>query len=81
MYGAILGDIIGEPYGFGGNPKTKDFPLFRAVPSFTDDMHTVDAGIRQKSSRDCCAVDPASCNVRQRCRVDMLQNSCVFYTM
>ena len=46
MYGAILGDIIGEPYESGGNPKTKDFPLFRAVPSFTDDMHTVDAGIR-----------------------------------
>lgn len=41
MYGAILGDIIGEPYGFGGNPKTKDFPLFRAVPFLTDDMHTV----------------------------------------
>ena len=41
MYGAILGDIIGESYESGGNPKTKDFPLFRAVPSFTDDMHTV----------------------------------------
>lgn len=37
MYGAILEDIIGEPYESGGNPKTKDFPLFRAVPSFTDD--------------------------------------------
>ena len=37
MYGAILGDIIGEPYEAGGNPKTKDFPLFCAEPRFTDD--------------------------------------------
>ena len=37
MYGAILGDIIGEPYEAGGNPKIKDFPLFCAEPRFTDD--------------------------------------------
>lgn len=37
VYGAILGDIIGEPYEAGGNPKTKDFPLFCAEPRFTDD--------------------------------------------
>ena len=29
MYGAILGDIIGQPYEFGpNNIKTKDFSLF-----------------------------------------------------
>ena len=37
MYGAILGDIIGEPYEFDRSPKTKDFPLFRKKPVFTDD--------------------------------------------
>ena len=37
VYGAILGDIIGEPYESGENPKTKDFPLFCAEPEFTDD--------------------------------------------
>ena len=37
VYGAILGDIIGEPYEAGGNPKIKDFPLFCAEPRFTDD--------------------------------------------
>ena len=28
MYGAILGDIIGEPYEFEQGPRSKDFPLF-----------------------------------------------------
>lgn len=37
MYGAILGDIIGEPYEFDRGNKTKDFPLFAEFPSFTDD--------------------------------------------
>lgn len=37
MYGAILGDIIGEPYEFDRSQKTKDFPLFNARPEFTDD--------------------------------------------
>lgn len=37
MYGAILGDIIGQPYEFDRSPKTKDFPLFSRVPHFTDD--------------------------------------------
>lgn len=37
MYGAILGDIIGEPYEFDMGDKTKDFPLFCKNPSFTDD--------------------------------------------
>ncbi|WP_407397192.1 DUF1810 family protein [Treponema sp.] len=37
MYGAILGDIIGEPYEFDGGDKTKDFPLFDDCPMFTDD--------------------------------------------
>ena len=38
MYGAILGDIIGQPYGFGpNNIKTKDFSLFTKKPRFTDD--------------------------------------------
>ncbi len=37
MYGAILGDIIGEPYEFDRSPKTKDFPLFSKKPFFTDD--------------------------------------------
>lgn len=36
MYGAILGDIIGQPYEFH-NIKTKDFPLFSDNPRFTDD--------------------------------------------
>lgn len=37
MYGAILGDIIGEPYEFDRSPKIKQFPLFCKKPSFTDD--------------------------------------------
>lgn len=37
MYGAILGDMIGSPYEFGGNRKTKDFPLFIPGSRFTDD--------------------------------------------
>ena len=38
MYGAILGDIIGQPYEFGpNNIKTKDFSLFTKKPRFTDD--------------------------------------------
>lgn len=37
MYGAILGDIIGQPYEFNRGNKTKDFPLFCKTPRFTDD--------------------------------------------
>ncbi len=37
MYGAILGDIIGEPYEFDRGEKTKNFPLFSKNPQFTDD--------------------------------------------
>ena len=37
MYGAILGDIIGSPYEFDMGNKTKDFPLFSANSTFTDD--------------------------------------------
>ena len=37
MYGAILGDIIGEPYEFDRSPKKKEFPLFSQKPRFTDD--------------------------------------------
>ena len=37
MYGAILGDIIGSPYEFDRGSKTKDFPLFCAQSTFTDD--------------------------------------------
>lgn len=37
MYGAILGDIIGEPYEFDRGKKTKEFPLFSQRPTFTDD--------------------------------------------
>lgn len=37
MYGAILGDIIGEPYEFDRGEKTKSFPLFCKNPCFTDD--------------------------------------------
>lgn len=37
MYGAILGDIIGEPYEFVRGPKCKEFPLFCENPRFTDD--------------------------------------------
>lgn len=38
MYGAILGDIIGQPYEFDArNYKGKDFPLFSTHPRFTDD--------------------------------------------
>ena len=37
MYGAILGDIIGQPYEFDRGNKTKDFPLFCENPRFTDD--------------------------------------------
>lgn len=37
MYGAILGDIIGEPFEFDRGNKTKNFPLFKKHPRFTDD--------------------------------------------
>ncbi len=37
MYGAILGDIIGQPFEFDRGFKTKDFPLFSERPHFTDD--------------------------------------------
>ena len=37
MYGAILGDIIGSPYEFDRGDKTKEFPLFSAASTFTDD--------------------------------------------
>lgn len=37
MYGAILGDIIGQPYEFDRGHKTKEFPLFCRNPHFTDD--------------------------------------------
>ena len=37
MYGAILGDMIGSPYEFGGSMKRKDFPLFVRASRFTDD--------------------------------------------
>lgn len=37
MYGAILGDMIGEPYEFDRGSKTKEFPLFSKGPKFTDD--------------------------------------------
>ena len=38
MIGAILGDIVGEPYEFDRGDKTKDFgPLFHDWSHFTDD--------------------------------------------
>ena len=37
MYGAILGDIIGSPYEFDQGNKTKEFPLFSQLSTFTDD--------------------------------------------
>lgn len=37
MYGAILGDIIGQPYEFSRGYKSKEFPLFSPNPCFTDD--------------------------------------------
>ncbi len=37
MYGAILGDIIGQPYEFDSGNKSKKFPLFCKNPHFTDD--------------------------------------------
>ena len=37
MYGAILGDIIGSPYEFDMDDKTKDFPLFSPQSEYTDD--------------------------------------------
>jgi ADP-ribosylglycohydrolase len=36
MLGAISGDIVGSIYEFD-NLRTKDFPLFTATSSFTDD--------------------------------------------
>ena len=36
MLGAVIGDIIGSVHEFGG-AKTKDFPLFVARSTFTDD--------------------------------------------
>lgn len=37
MYGAILGDIIGNPYEFDMGNKSKDFPLFSKNSTYTDD--------------------------------------------
>ena len=37
MYGAILGDIIGQPFEFNRGGKTKVFPMFCKNPKFTDD--------------------------------------------
>ena len=37
LYGAVLGDIIGSPYEFDMGDKTKDFPLFSACSTYTDD--------------------------------------------
>lgn len=37
MYGAILGDIIGSPYEFRRDCKTKDFTLFDPNCRYTDD--------------------------------------------
>ena len=37
MYGSILGDMIGSPYEFDQENKTKDFPLFIPASRFTDD--------------------------------------------
>jgi ADP-ribosylglycohydrolase len=37
MYGAILGDIIGQPYEDDLHTETKDFPLFTENPEFSDD--------------------------------------------
>ncbi len=37
MYGALLGDMIGAPYEFDGENRTKDFPLFCGSSRFTDD--------------------------------------------
>ena len=37
MYGAFLGDMIGEPYEFDRGCKTKDFPLFTEENRYTDD--------------------------------------------
>ena len=37
MYGAILGDIIGNPFEFDRGDKTKDFELFTKRCEFTDD--------------------------------------------
>ena len=37
MYGAVLGDMIGSPFEFDMGGKTKDFPLFCPLSTFTDD--------------------------------------------
>lgn len=37
MFGAFLGDIIGSPYEFDMGNKSKNFPLFSDMSTFTDD--------------------------------------------
>lgn len=37
MYGAILGDMIGSPYEFDMGNKSKEFPLFSEISTYTDD--------------------------------------------
>lgn len=37
MYGALLGDMIGAPYEFDRENKSKEFPLFCENSRFTDD--------------------------------------------
>ena len=47
MFGAILGDIIGQPYEFDRGHKTKEFPLFSKHPHFTDDsVMTINCNLR-----------------------------------
>lgn len=37
MYGAILGDMIGAPYEFDRDRKTKEFEMFHEGVGYTDD--------------------------------------------
>ena len=37
LCGAIIGDIVGSQYQFGQSEKTKDFELFTAKSTITDD--------------------------------------------
>jgi len=63
MYGAMLGDIIGEPYEFDMGTKSKEFPLFSKGASYTDDsllsVAVAEALLDAKDREDLKTMPPA----------------------
>lgn len=58
MIGAILGDIIGSPYEFDRGSKSKDFSLFSAESTYTDDtVMTLAVGMTFLDAQPCAPDD------------------------